>query len=183
MKKLRKFSLSRNYFNLVKRDSFFYEKRCICKEEKEKKENEKEKPNIKKRIEGKPVQYPILDNTGLKTKTFQIVYNNPLPLKTRLILNSFQKKYFYYAIDDILYTLDLSSTERDNLLALIYSPILSLQNGFSIDFFDIWIHELYIDKILKPNKFLIEDFESSYQITIKILYKTKNPTSKRKILW
>lgn len=182
MKKL-KLHLSREYFDPTEHGNFLYKKRCICKEEKEKKKKEDEKPDVKKRVEGKPVQYPILDDTSSKIKTFQILHKNVLSLETRLILNSFQKKYLYYAVDDILYAAHLDSTERDNLLALIYSPILSLHNSICVDFFDTWIHELYIDKILEPNRFLMDGSDSSYQITIKILYKTKNPTSKRTILW
>jgi hypothetical protein len=75
----------------------------------------------------------------------------------KFILNSFQNKYIYYAIDDILYLLKSNPIERDNLLAILYSPVLSLQNNFSINFFDIWIREVYIDEISKVNKFLTND--------------------------
>jgi hypothetical protein len=64
----------------------------------------------------------------------------------KFILNSFQNKYLYYAIDDILYSLKSNPIERDNLLGILYSPVLSLQNNFSINFFDIWIREIYIMK-------------------------------------
>jgi hypothetical protein len=76
-------------------------------------------------------------------------------LNCKIILNSFQNKYIYYAIDDILYLFKSNPIERDNLLAILYSPVLSLQNNFSINFFDIWIHEIYINEISKVNKFLI----------------------------
>jgi hypothetical protein len=72
----------------------------------------------------------------------------------KFILNSFQNKYIYYAIDDILYLLKSNPIERDNLLAILYSPVLSLQNNFSVNFFDIWIREIYINEISKVNKFL-----------------------------
>jgi hypothetical protein len=65
----------------------------------------------------------------------------------KLILNSFQNKYIYYAIDDILYSLKSNPIERDNLLAILYSPVLSLQNNFSINFFDIWIREFILRNI------------------------------------
>jgi hypothetical protein len=73
----------------------------------------------------------------------------------KFILNSFQNKYIYYAIDDILYTLKSNPIERDNLLAILYSPVLSLQNNFSVNFFDIWIREIYIEEISKLINFLI----------------------------
>ena len=75
----------------------------------------------------------------------------------KIVLNSFQKKYIYYAIDDILYSFQSNPNERDNLLAILYSPVLSLQNNFSINFFDIWIDEIYINEVSKVNKFLNND--------------------------
>jgi hypothetical protein len=104
----------------------------------------------------------------------------------KAILNSFQNKYIYYAIDDILYLLKANSIERNNLLALLYSPILSLQNHFSINFFDIWIREIYIEEIRQTNKFLTNDFQTSElfsYITIKLFYKTRVPVKKQESLW
>jgi hypothetical protein len=51
----------------------------------------------------------------------------------KFILNSFQNKYIYYAIDDILYLLKSDPIERDSLQQL-YSPILSLQNNSPLTF-------------------------------------------------
>ena len=154
-----------------------YKNRCKCKEtlllEK--------KPKINSQSKGKPVEYPTLD--GSRVKTFQIPYNYHLSLEAKLILNSFQKKYFYHAIDDILYTLNLNLNERENLLALLYAPAISLHNTISVDFFDIWIHELYVNKISKANRFLTIPVPSSYEIIIKVLYKIKKPSNKKQILW
>jgi hypothetical protein len=104
----------------------------------------------------------------------------------KFILNSFQNKYIYYAIDDILYSLKSNSIERDNLLAVLYSPILSLQNNFSVNFFDIWIRDISIDEISKTNKFLkqnSENLEKFNYITIKLFYKTRVPVKKQESLW
>ena len=101
-------------------------------------------------------------------------------------MNSFQNKYIYYAIDDILYALKCSPLERDNLLAVLYSPIISLQNNFSVNFFDIWIRQVYVEEISRSNKFLQSDFGSSSQITnitIQFFYKTKIPVKKQESLW
>ena len=92
----------------------------------------------------------------------------------------------YYAIDDILELLKSNPIERDNLLAILYSPVLSLQNNLSINFFDIWIHEIYIDQTAKKNKFLttqIQDSDCFYYITIKLLYRKKIPIKKQESLW
>lgn len=157
-----------------------YENRCKCNEEFS--VTKKRKSNT--RSEGKPLQYP--KPSELTSKTFQIEYHENLSSTAKFILNSFQNKYIYYAIDDIIYSLKSDPVERDNLLAVLYSPILSLQNNFLVNFFDIWIRDIYIDEISKPNKFLKHDsanLEKINYITIKLFYKTRVPIKKQESLW
>lgn len=157
-----------------------YENRCKCNEE----FSITKKRKLKTRSEGKPLQYP--KSSEITSKTFQMKYQKNLSLTAKFILNNFQNKYIYYAIDDILYSLKSNPIERDNLLAVLYSPILSLQNNFSVNFFDIWIREVYIDEISKTNKFLKNDSETLKQfnyITIKFFYKTRIPVKKQESLW
>src|SRR6478672_2968606 len=158
---------------------FHYDRRCICKEQFS--ITKKSKPI--KRSEGKPLQYPIPKNNEApqQTQTFQIKYEKKLSSLGKNILNSFQKKYIYYAIDDILDLLKANPNEQADILAIIYSPVLSLQNNFSINFFDIWIQEIYIEETQKFNKFLQNDFETSKPIsyiTLKFFYKTRVPVKK-----
>ena len=146
-----------------------YESRCRCKEE----ISITPKRKLSARSEGKPFQYP----NEMMSKTFQIKYDKKLSSLARFILNSFRNKYIYYAIDDILYLLKSNPIERENLLALLYSPILSLHNNLCINFFDIWIHEVYINETSKINKFLNNEYQNLEQftyITIKFLYKTSS---------
>lgn len=157
-----------------------YENRCKCNEEfsiiKKRKSTTKS--------EGKPLQYPKPNE--IISKTFQIKYDKKLSTTSKFILNSFQNKYIYYAIDDILYLFELNKTERNNLLAILYSPVLSLQNNFFVNFFDIWIREVYIDEVSKVNKFLNQDSQTSEQfsyIIIKFFYKTRVPVKKQESLW
>lgn len=157
-----------------------YESRCRCKEEfsiiKKRKSNN--------RSEGKPLQYPKPNE--ITSKTFHIKYEKKLSLIAKSLLNSFRNKYIYYAIDDILYLLKSNPVERDNLLSILYSQVLSLQNNLSINFFDIWIHQIYINEIPKVNKFIPNDFQNLEQftyITIKLLYKTRIPIKKTESLW
>lgn len=157
-----------------------YEQRCKCNEE----ISVIKKRKIKKLSVGKPLRYP--DSSEVKSKTFQIQYQKSLSTTAKCILNSFQNKYIYYAIDDILYLLKSKPIERDNLLAVLYSPILSLQNNFSVNFFDIWIREVYIDELSKNNKFLKNDSTTLKQfnyITIKFFYQTRLPVKKKESLW
>lgn len=154
--------------------------RCRCK--KEFSITKKRKSTI--RSEGKPLQYPKPNE--IISQTFQIKYEKKLSPTAKVILNSFHNKYIYYAIDDILYLLKGNPIERDNLLAILYSPVLSLQNNFSINFFDIWIRDVYIEEISKVNKFLTNDSQTLEQfsyITIKLFYKTRVPIKKQESLW
>ena len=134
--------------------------------------------------EGKPLQYPKFNEIPLKT--FQIKYKKNLSSTAKCLLNSFQNKYIYYAIDDVLDTLRSNPTERDNLLAILYSSIISLQNNFFISFFDIWISEIYIYEIPKTNKFLHKNFQLSKQlnfIIIKFFYKPPVSPKNQESLW
>ena len=157
-----------------------YEIRCKCNEE----ISVTKKRKSTSRSEGKPFFYP--NSTELTSKTFQIKYEKQLSSVAKFLLNSFQNKYLYYAIDDILYLLKPNSIERNTLLEILYSPVLSLQNNLSINFFDIWIHEIYISEVSNVNKFLTkncQNFEPFSYITIKLLYRTKIPTKKQESLW
>ena len=159
---------------------FLYEVRCKCKEE----ISITKKRKSTNRSEGKPFLYP--NTNEITSKTFQIKYERKLSSVAKFLLNSFQNKYLYYAIDDILYLLKSNPIERDNILAILYSPVLSLQNNLSINFFDIWIHEIYISEVSKVNKFLAkncQNFEPFSYITIKLLYRTKIPIKKQESLW
>ena len=164
-------------------NQILYEMRCKCKEGKEEFSITK-KRKLTNRSEGKPLQYPSFNE--ITSKTFQIKYDKKLSSTAKFTLNSFRNKYLYYAIDDILYSLNLNPVERDTLLAVLYSPILSLQNNFSVNFFDIWIREIYIDEISKTNKFLKNESKTLKQfnyITIKFLYKLRLPVKKQETLW
>jgi hypothetical protein len=157
-----------------------YENRCRCNEE----FSVTKKRKSTTRSEGKPLQYPKANE--VISKTFQIKYQKNLSSTAKLILNSFRNKYIYYAIDDILYGLKSTPIERDTLLAVLYSPILSLQNNFSVNFFDIWIREVYIDEISKNNRFIRNELQPSEPfsfITIKLFYKTRVPVKKQESLW
>lgn len=161
-------------------NQILYENRCKCNEE----ISITKKRKLNTRSEGKPLQYPKPNE--ITSKTFQIEYHENLSSTAKFILNSFHNKYIYYAIDDILYSLKSNPIERDNLLAILYSPILSLQNDFLINFFDIWIRDIYISEIAKTNKFLKQDSRSVKKvnsITIKLFYKTKVAIKKQESLW
>lgn len=174
-------------------NQILYEKRCKCKEIL----LTTKKPKVKKRTEGRLLKYPIfddsepifddneskVDDSEPKVTSFQVLFDHDLTLETKFLLTSFQKKYLYHAIDDILYTLNLNLNERIKLLGILYNPTLSLQNSFSVDFFDIWIHELHIKKVSKSNRFMVGNVPSLYKINITILYRVKSPPIVEQPLW
>jgi hypothetical protein len=154
---------------------------CICNEE----FSITKKPKIKTQSEGKLISYPER-REKISYETFQIKYQKNLSLTAKFILNNFQNKYIYYAMDDILYSLKSKPIERDNLLEILYSSMLSLQNNFSVNFLDIWIREVYIDEISKTNKFLknhSKTLKQSNFLTIKFFYRTRVPVKKQESFW
>ena len=139
---------------------------------------------MKKKKKKIKLTYPESFESGLET--FQIKYEKKLSSVAKLVLNSFQKKYLYYAMDDILYSFESNPKERDNLLEILKSLVLSLQNNLYVNFFDIWIHEIYINEVSKVNKFLKNDlsnFEQGTCITITLLYKTPISPKKLDSIW
>ena len=161
-------------------NKILYDTRCRCNEEFS--ISKKRKPSLKS--EGKPIQYP--NSNEIKLKTFKIKYEKDLSSNAKFILNSFQNKYIYYAIDDILYGSKSNLNEQDSLLTILYSAIIFLQNNFYVNFFDIWISEIYIEEILKSNKFLSNNSRSSKSfnfITIKLFYKSRISIKKQEFLW
>lgn len=154
-----------------------YKNRCKCKEV----FFSTKKVLPKRQSEGRPTIYPVFNEANWKT--FDIEYKHDLSLEIKFLLNSFQRKYIYYAIDDILYSPNLGLNEREHLLSLLYAPALLLHNRDCIDFFDIWLHDLSINKDLKTNRFLTNQLESSYRITITVFYKTKKIVNTPKSLW
>ena len=64
--------------------------------------------------------------------------------------------------------------------------MLSLHNNLYINFFDIWIDEIYIHETNKNNRFLKNDSKNLQpltQITLKLFYKTRLPFKKPDPLW
>lgn len=155
-----------------------------CRDNKKVDVTKKKNRKPKERSEKKPLPYP--EGKEVNPQTFQIKSEKKLSSIGKSILNTFQKKYLYYAIDDILYLLKGNPSEQENLLGILYEPILSLQNNFSINFFDIWIDEIYIEEISEVNKFLKHDVQTSKlisYITIRLFYKIRVPAKKQESLW
>lgn len=110
---------------------------------------------------------------SFQIKTFNVKSEKKLSPLAKIILQSVQFKHFYYVRDDISYLLKSNPIERDFLLQALYSTVISLQNNLSINFFDIWIYEIYINKVSTDNKFMSQqsqNLEPDEYITIKLAY-------------
>ena len=135
--------------------------------------------------------YPKIELTlrfpeNLKLLTFNIKSENKLSSLAKLILQGMQFKHFYYARDDIFYLLNSNPIEQEFLLQALYSMSISLQNNLSVDFFDIWISEVYINKVPLKNKFIIEPYqtlESKEYITITLAYVRKKVSIENKFVY
>ena len=121
----------------------------------------------------------------IKTKTFHIKCEKKLSSLAKSILQSAQSKHFYYVRDDINSGLKSNPIERDFLLQSLYSIVIFVQNNLSTNFLNIWIKEIYINKIVTYNKFINQEYQNLYPeeyITIKLAcgYKiAKKPFSLR----
>ena len=110
---------------------------------------------------------------SFQIKTFNVKSEKKLSPLAKLILQSVQFKHFYYVRDDISYLLKSNPVERDFLLQALYSIVISLQNNLSINFFDMWVYEIYINTVSNHNKFMYEKYqnlEPGEYITIKLAY-------------
>ena len=118
--------------------------------------------------------------------TFNIKSENKLSPLAKFVLQGMQFKHFYYARDDIFYLLNSNPIEQDFLLQALYSISISLQNNLSVDFFDIWISEVHINKVPRKNKFIIKPYkklESKEYITITLAYVIKKVSVKKKFVY
>jgi len=132
-----------------------------------KKQNVKEKRNMAR------LELTLNFPKSFHIKTFNVKSEKKLSPLAKLILQSVQFKHFYYVLDDISYLLKSNPIERDFLLQALYSIVISLQNNLSINFFDMWIYEIYINKVSTHNKFMSqksENLEAGEYITIKLAY-------------
>ena len=119
-------------------------------------------------------------------KTFHVKYDNKLSSFTKLTLQSFQFKYLYYVLEDISYLLKAVPSDRDTLLQIFHSIVISLQNNLCVNFFDIWIYEIYITDIPKSKKlknYNSQNLKCFNYLTIKLACQVKSPPEKTEIPW
>lgn len=172
---------------------YFISKKCTCYKNKikKKKETESDQFGISDRVgisEGKSLNYPLNDKLSNPRflKTFHIKYQGGLSPIAKSKLSKFKNKYIYYAIDDILYFFDLKLDEKEKLQTFLYSSMISLQNDFSVNLFDIWIDSIYYNDGIRNNKFLTKNLQNHKHFThiiLKLSYIKKSPVKKAESKW
>ena len=131
------------------------------------------KRNVKEKLNMARLELTLNFPKSFYIKTFNVKSEKKLSPLAKLILQNVQFKHFYYVRDDISYLLKSNPSERDFLLQALYSIVISLQNNLSINFFDMWIYEIYINKVSTHNKFMSrksQNIEPGEYITIKLAY-------------
>jgi hypothetical protein len=131
------------------------------------------KQNVKEKLNMARLELTLNFPKSFQIKTFNVKSEKTLSPLAKLILQSVQFKHFYYVRDDISYLLKSNPVERDFLLQALYSTVISLQNNLSINFFDMWVYEIYINKVSTHNKFMnqkSQNIEPDEYITIKLAY-------------
>ena len=131
------------------------------------------KQNVKEKEKMARLELTLNFPKDFQVKTFNVKSEKRLSPLAKLILQSIQYKHFYYVRDDISYLLKSNPIERDFLLQTFYSIVIYLQNNLYINFFDMWIYEIYINNVSNNNKFMnqkSQNLEPSEYITIKLAY-------------
>lgn len=119
-------------------------------------------------------------------KTFKVKYENNLSPLAKIILKSFRFKFYYYVIDDLLYFLKSNPEERNNLLKILHSTVIYLQNNLFINFFDIYVYDININEVSKINRFVNQQskqVKTFNYITIKLAYQLKPIAKKLETNW
>ena len=119
-------------------------------------------------------------------RTFNIKCDKKLSPLTKILIKSFKFKLYYYVIDDLLDLLKSNQEERDYLLKTLHSTVIFLQNSLHINYFDIYVYDISINKVPRFNRFInqkSEQFQVSNNITIKLAYQVKPVAKKLETTW
>ena len=129
---------------------------------------------------------PKINDTKFSIKTFNIKYEKKLSPLAKTIIQSLKFKLYYYVVEDLLYLLKTNQTEANQLLQILHSTVIYLQNNLHVNFFDIYVYEISITEKQNMNKFIQNSsdyFESLNYLTIKLAYQIKPVSKKLELVW
>ena len=129
---------------------------------------------------------PKVNDTKFNIKTFNIKYEKKLSPLAKTIIQSLKFKLYYYVVEDLLYLLKTNQTEANQLLQILHSTVIYLQNNLHVNFFDIYVYEISITEKQNMNKFIQNSsdyFESLNYLTIKLAYQIKPVSKKLELVW
>ena len=114
-------------------------------------------------------------NLNFKIKCFTVKYKTELSPLTKIIIQNFKFKLYYYVLEDLLYLLKFNSVEQSELINILDFAVIFLQNNFAINYLDIYIYEINIIKVSKINKFINKsiNFNPINYLNIKLAYRIK----------
>ena len=119
-------------------------------------------------------------------RSFNVRCDKKLSSRTKIIIESFKFKLYYYVIDDLLYLLKSNPDERDYFLKVLHSIVIFIQNNLYVNFFDIYIYDITINEAPKFNRFISNQnnpFKVSNNIIIKFAYQIKPVPKKLETIW
>ena len=129
---------------------------------------------------------PKVNDTKFNIKTFNIKYEKKLSPLAKTIIQSLKFKLYYYVVEDLLYLLKTNQNEANQLLQILHSTVIYLQNNLYVNFFDIYVYEISITEKQNLNKFIQNSsdyFESLNYLTIKLAYQVKPVSKKLESVW
>jgi len=111
-------------------------------------------------------------------------YNFKVTQNFKKILKNLRKCSFYKSIE-ILSNLS-DKTERTTILQIIYSVVTYAENNHYANLLKVWIDNIYIKKVVKPNKFLkrkSENLTDNYYIVLNFGFEYKAFPVKKESIW
>jgi hypothetical protein len=116
--------------------------------------------------------------------TVKARYNYKITQILKKVLQTLRKRSFFIAIDILA---DLSNTiERNIILQILYSSVTYVENNHYANLVKIWIDDIYIKNISKPNYFLNKNYqklEDNYYIIIHLGFEYKAFPMKKESIW
>nr|YP_009496578.1 hypothetical protein ycf88 [Actinocyclus subtilis]AWT39291.1 hypothetical protein ycf88 [Actinocyclus subtilis] len=116
--------------------------------------------------------------------TVKAKYNYKVTQNLKKVLQTLRKHSFFIALDILS---DISNRiEKNIILQILYSTVTYAENNHYANLIKIWIDDIYIKNISKPNYFINKNFqklEDNYFIIINLGFEYKAFPVKKESIW